>query len=160
MKLHKAKLLHGSLGGTRLEWLCSELESRPFPPGSKSGPRYIGCVDYTVPSHAASVFFMNKNQPPEPFDWHPHAVRSTYEQLAFGQIICMDWEKLKNGDHISFDSQMEQQIRKWGGEIWSGGSIASIRKDGEVNVLELKEQSVKDRDIGHYLTYIVKNKEY
>jgi len=161
MKLHNAKLLRGSIAGTRLEWLCSELESMPYPPGSKKGPRYIGCVDYTVPSHAASVFFMNKNQPPEPFDWHPHTIRCSYEQLAFGQLITMDWDKLKNGDELSLDDQMEKKIRDWEGHIWMGGAVVEAEKVGEnVNVLKLQEQTPHDRDLGHYIQYYKKNKEY
>jgi hypothetical protein len=161
MKLKESKLLRGDLAMTRMEWLCSEFETKGYRKDKKTGPKYIACVDYTVPSHAETIFFTPKGQPPERFDWNPNAIRSTYEQLAFAQIVTMDWDKLKDGDELSFDSDMEKKIRKWDGRIWSGGAIVNAKKTNDnMHVLELKEQTVKDRDMGHYVKYFKKNKEY
>lgn len=133
MKLHESKILRGGIAGTRIEWFCGEFES-------KHGNRFIGCFDITIPERARSIFFINKGQPPEKFDFHKDASRS-FEQIAFAQISVMEWDKLKNGDKITLSDEMEQKIREWDGRIWMGGSITQIKqKEGYVE-LAVKPQT-------------------
>lgn len=158
MKLHEAKILRGSLAGTRLEWFCGAFESPPYPPGSKSGPEYIGCVDMTAPSNAKSIFFIHKGQPPESFDFHKDAYAS-FEQIAMAQMVVMEWDKLKNGDKITFDPEMEMNIREWGGSIWRGGSVSTIEQVAP-GVSHIKLEEGIDRERGRALLYSIKNEEF
>jgi len=154
MKLKKAKILRGDIASTNMEWMCGELEN-------KNKDKYLACMDITVPSNSKSIFFVNKGQPPEKFDFFKQALDS-FEQIAFGQICSMEWDKLENGDRISLPDEMEEKIRDWGGRIWMGGSITQIKKGKPgVHHLEIKPQSVEERQIeGRHLIYNKKNEEF
>ena len=159
MKLHDAKIIRGSMAGTRMEWFCGEFESFPFPPGSKKGSEYIGCVDLTVPSHARSIFFINKDQPPETFDFHKDAY-SSYEQIAMAQIVVMGWGKLKDGDKITLNDELEEKIRELNGSIWTGGSESTIKQVAPgVSRIKIKDVD-RDLNLDDPLIYNVENKEY
>ena len=157
MELKNTKFIKTGLGMTRMEWVCTEMQETSI--HGKKDTRYIGCVDYTLPSRLRPVFFIHKGQPPEPFDFQEHAPRSSYEQLAFAQIITMNWDKLNTGDTLRFDNEMEEKIRGWHGRIWSGGSsITSKKINNENMVLERQKIPLHERVLpDRHVHYTIKN---
>jgi len=160
MKLINAKIVKGEFAATRMEWFCGEFETQAWQGGDAS--QYIGCIDMTNPKYAGKpIFFISKGQPPEKFDFHKDAY-SSFEQVAMAQITVMDWERLRNGDKITLDREMTENIRRWNGRIWMGGSISHIRSpEPGVHILEREEQPLEDRIIdGRLIRYTKTNEEY
>ena len=104
------------------------------------------------------VYFTFKGQPPESFDFQKDAYNS-FEQIAFAQITMKEWDKLKNGDKIILDEDMERKIREWGGRIWQGGSITTVEQAGSLTHLKVDTDLRRDIE-GRYLVYKVENREY
>lgn len=163
MKLLNSKLVRGSIAITNMEWFCGEFEEQSWRGEEK--PRFIGCVDVTIASNPKPIFFITKGQPPETFDFKKDAF-SSFEQIAMAQITVMEWDKLKNGDRIRLDEDMEKNVYDWGGHIWMGGSITEIEKveaspDVSIHHLKQKKIPLSERVIeGRHLRYKVKHEEY
>jgi hypothetical protein len=169
MKLLNAKIVRGKFAATRMEWFCGEFESPPWPMdeqtrirgGAIPKSRYIGCLDITNPSHGRPIFFISKGQPPETFDFQKDAY-SSFEQVAMAQMTVMEWDKLKNGDKITLDDEMQENIREWNGRIWMGGSITQVESpEPGINILKKQHIPLTDRLIdGHVIRYTKTNEEY
>lgn len=159
MKLHNAKILRAGIAATRMEWFCGEFETPSWRHGK--GSVYIGCLDITNPSHSRPIFFISKGQPPETFDFQKDAY-SSFEQVAMAQLVVMDWDKLKSGDKITLDDDMEEQIREWNGRIWMGGSSTQVKSpEPGIAILEKKDTPLTDRLLdGHVIRYNKKNEEF
>ena len=102
MKLKEAKLLKGRLAGTRMDWLCAEIEEA-------RGYDSIMCVDVTVLDRPRRVFVVPKGQPPGEFDFFPEAYKS-FEQLWFAQTIVHEWDRLEDGNVVTASEEAEEKI--------------------------------------------------
>lgn len=137
MELKEAKLLKGRLAGTRMDWLCAEIEE-------VRGSSLIICMDVTNPGNMRRVFVVPKGQPPGEFDFFPEAYKS-FEQIWFAQNVVHEWDKLEDGNVITAGDEALEKIRMWHGKIYTPGACVTVRRVGDVNILEREEF---ERDIG------------